>query len=492
MQDMQVDISMLVETKLDTAKQYVRSRLKEDATQSFGHKDAFKLNAHSTPIKADKSRKPGGILQLTTGHHQGRIMDQGKDEFGRWVYTTYRCKGESPRTVITTYQVVKTDPYTSGPTTYATQLFGLYTKEGRQEPHNLRKHHANDLVSFVQDLQSKGHLVMVAGDFNTDLGEEEGGLDHLCSECNLIDPILTTHGAANFSTYNRGKNILDYILIDPELLPTIVRCGYEAFHAHVISDHRGVYIDVDTDLFFGDDPQVLVRKQARDIISTKAHQIGPYFDNKHQHLEDHNWFEQIKTLQQHMRDNIPNHTLAEQLYDRLLTACIYAGKRLPKYRDAPYSPELVRLRTIKDLLNTVYSHMTTNIDLSDQIENIRNKLDSVGYDLPTSVEECKKAQRQATKDFTTAMKEELKNKPLRKAHLKQLIKDAREKEDKKLVKALKHIQRAEDSNTIFDKLRIIRNKVPSGGLKHFLVPENPQQKSQGVSTLEASGCPRRN
>ncbi|CAB9507378.1 expressed unknown protein [Seminavis robusta] len=49
------------------------------------------------------------------------------------------------------------------------------------------------------------------------------------------------------------------------------------------------------------------------------------------------------------------------------------------------------------------------------------------------------------------------------------------KGDKKLVKALKHIQRAEDSNTIFDKLRIIRNKIPSGGLKHLLVPENPNE-----------------
>ncbi|CAB9531021.1 unknown protein [Seminavis robusta] len=115
---------------------------------------------------------------------------------------------------------------------------------------------------------------MVAGDFNTDLGEEKRGLDHLCSECNLIDPILTTPGAADFSTYNHGKNILDYILIDQELLPTIVRCGYEAFHAHVISDHRGVYIDVDTDLFFGVDPQVLSENKQGTSSVQKLTKLG--------------------------------------------------------------------------------------------------------------------------------------------------------------------------------------------------------------------------
>ena len=467
-----IDFISINEHKVDTTKQYVRERLHKDATDAFGTRRDYRLQAHSTPVRAAKCWKPGGVLQLTTGKHQSWIMDHGKDEFGRWVYTTFRCKGATPRTIITTYQVVDTNPYTSGPTTYATQLFGLYTKSGRDEPHKLRKHHARDLIDFIHHLHSQEHSVIVQGDFNEVLGESPDGFTKLCSECHLVDPITTIHGPQDFATYNRGHKVLDYILVDEELLPSIVRCGYEPFNSNFFSDHRGVYIDVDTDMFFGDQVQ-LAAMQSRDLVSTKQYQIAPYFKHKHQHLEDHNWFEKIQTLRQCIKDENPNHPLAEELYGRLLESCRYAGKRLPKFRDAPYSPELVRLRKINNYLSSVQTQLATGIDMAEQLAKQRRKLGTLQFDLPTSVEACKLAKRQAQKDFKIALKQEIKKRPLRKAHMKQLIKAAKAEGDMKKARLLKHIKRTEESNDVFHKLRNIRNKVPSGGLKHLLVPEDP-------------------
>jgi hypothetical protein len=117
--------------------------------------------------------------------------------------------------------VVDVDPRNVGGTTYANQLLGAYTTMQKPNPENLQKHHSNDLVTFVKQCQRSGEKVIVAGDFNEVIGIETRGMTRLCSECNLRDPILHYHGRRDFSTYNRGSTIIDYILMYESLLLTI-------------------------------------------------------------------------------------------------------------------------------------------------------------------------------------------------------------------------------------------------------------------------------
>ena len=93
--------------------------------------------------------------------------------------------------IITTYQVVQVNPTATGPTTYANQLNAAYTQSNRNQPHNLHHHHATDLVSFVQDCQTAGDLVIAAGDFNKTIGTSTSGLTKLVTECNLVDACLS-------------------------------------------------------------------------------------------------------------------------------------------------------------------------------------------------------------------------------------------------------------------------------------------------------------
>ena len=94
---------------------------------------------------------PGGVLSLVHGGIKGRVLSTTHDMYGQWTATTFRRNCGPPLTIIVTYQVVDVDPQRAGPTTYATQLYALYCKEGRPHPHNLRKHHADDLIACVQD-----------------------------------------------------------------------------------------------------------------------------------------------------------------------------------------------------------------------------------------------------------------------------------------------------------------------------------------------------
>ena len=75
----------------------------------------------------------------------------------------------------------------------------------------LQQHHAQDLVAYVKECQSKGESVIVAGDFNKVMGDSERGFTKLHSECGLLDAVLEKHGDTNFTTYQRGKSVTDYV-----------------------------------------------------------------------------------------------------------------------------------------------------------------------------------------------------------------------------------------------------------------------------------------
>jgi hypothetical protein len=160
--DMEIDIGLFAETKLDTNQPAAMKRLHDTARNVFGQ-GCYKMEATTTPVPSAGLYKPGGIMALTIGDTIGRIFQGGRDELGRWCHLTYRRSNGPPITIITTYQVCDTEPTTAGPTTYATQLCSLYHRQNRDNPANLRKHHADDLIEFVQACRSRGEWIVVAG-----------------------------------------------------------------------------------------------------------------------------------------------------------------------------------------------------------------------------------------------------------------------------------------------------------------------------------------
>ena len=467
---MQVDLVMACEHKLDTTHRAVEKKMVADAAAVYEKRHTFDIQVNSSPINSGSQRKPGGVLQMVRGPMKGAIQSTHKDKYGRWVSHTFKRVGQGPVTIITTYQAVNTAPKSAGPTTYITQLYSQYYEEGRSDPHKIRQHHATDLTRYIQNLQTQQHSIVLAGDFNEALADAEGrGMSYLCNQCSLVDPILNKFGITEFTTYNRGTKVIDYILISQDLLGAVSRCGYEAYQSNIISDHRGVYMDVFTNVFFGDSIPKL-KDNSRDVVSTKVHQVEPYFTVKGEQLEHHKWFEQIPLIQKAMADNTPNGDLADKLYDRLNQASLCSANKLPKYRQAPYSPELVKLRNIKNFLRTLYTQYTTHYDMTEELEETKSKLFEMEYPIPPNPEDCKKAISKADAEFRKALREELQKRPKRQAHLEACIETARALGQTKKVKALIQIKRAEELSGLYRKLRAVRGLKKGSGLSHLLVP----------------------
>jgi hypothetical protein len=300
---MEVDIAMACEHKLDTNFSGVMSGLQAGADRHMG-RGTTRIIAGSTQADHQSQYKPGGTLIVTIGPVSGRVMKKTVDKAGRWTAVTLRRHQAPPLTIICTYQVVDVDPTPKnfGQQTYATQLYAHYSEMGYTHPEKLRKHHAKDLLDFVSSCQKAGESVILAGDLNEVLGEERGALTALITKCNLVDVVATHHLAANFNTYQRGRRIIDYCLMDQDLAAMVTACGYEPFSAHIISDHRGLFIDFSTSHLFGNSIQPLAPMHLRDISTKRIHQIPQYFQHKDQFLNDAEWHDNIDSL--HLRSAI--------------------------------------------------------------------------------------------------------------------------------------------------------------------------------------------
>ena len=488
-QQLDLDISLWAEHNLDSRKPWVNDTLHTTARKHFGL-GSYDIQTVSTPVNSHSSYKPGGVMSFIQGPTRGRILERGQDPLGRWVYIKLRRNQGPPLVIIVTYQVVHTDPTKSGPTTYATQLYAQYLAQDRPQPHKLRYHHSEDFVHLVKQFQSRGELVIVAGDLNEVLGSSNSGMTRLFHDCRLVDPIMYRHGHNDFTTYQRGSKVLDYILVDPALLPLIAFTGYEPFGNHIISNHRGVYLDIDTARCFGSTIQPLLPIQLRDISSRRSHQIAPYFKHKKQHLEDHAWFKQIRTLQHNMNHGQPNNKLAEKLYARLITASQVSGKQLKRFPPAPYSPTIARLRQIRRFLKLELTQYKTGVDLSAQLRTTRAKLGNISHPIPATQRECEQMLLMVTRKLRNAIAKESTTTNLREQHQTTLIDKYTMEGNTKMANRIRGMQRAEEVSRVFQHCRAARNLTHEGGLSYLLVPANPQDNPKTCKEWKRVDCPK--
>jgi hypothetical protein len=61
------------------------------------------------------------------------------------------------------------------------------------------------------------------------LGQERGAMTKLVTECNLIDVVANRHLATDFNTYQRGRRVIDYCLLDQDLSGMVAACGTISF-----------------------------------------------------------------------------------------------------------------------------------------------------------------------------------------------------------------------------------------------------------------------
>lgn len=98
-----------------------------------------------------------------------------------------------------------------------------------------------DLTKFIHQLQAQGDSILLSGNFN-EIMDDGTGMQMLARETGLIDIFELIHGTKTEpTTYLRGKQQIDYILLSNNLIPSIKYCRYRAYHMMFQSDHCGMW-----------------------------------------------------------------------------------------------------------------------------------------------------------------------------------------------------------------------------------------------------------
>jgi hypothetical protein len=73
------------------------------------------------------------------------------------------------------------------------------------------------------------------------------------------------HSIPDPATYARGNTRIDYPLASLEVFQAVDNCGYEPFNEHYLGDHRGYFIDFNSQKLFGNELNHLAALPFRDL-----------------------------------------------------------------------------------------------------------------------------------------------------------------------------------------------------------------------------------
>ena len=111
---------------------------------------------------------------------------------------------------------------------------------------NPRKAFIHDLDKFVGTIRAAGNGVLLLGDFNEDLYNNNSGMKQIQSNNHLVDILWKECAVDQFSTRLNGSKRIDYILCDHWVSDCVVAACYEPFKLRNKGDHRTMLIDFDS------------------------------------------------------------------------------------------------------------------------------------------------------------------------------------------------------------------------------------------------------
>jgi hypothetical protein len=464
---MQADIVLGTEHNLDARKYYVRKKCYETCRRhsTVGH---YKLQMSSTSIKAATLYKPGGTLLLARGNCVARILDGSDDAMGRWSYIRMAARGNRVVSIITAYQpcVVRGNP--KGKFTVHAQQSSLLRQANMTDlKPNPRKYFRRDLTTLLKRLKAQGDDLIVMGDFNEVLGNDPAGMSKICRELDLSDIMKMRHGTSDEpATYARGTKRLDYVLMSERCAISVRQCGYEPFNHRLFSDHRGMFVDLDMALLFGNLDNVLASMTYRDFKAGDPQAVSEYLQGIENYLLEHNFYARMQRLSDSPEND---HLLAEALDKDLTRACLSASKRCRKMRLTPWSPKVIKARDTVNILKRLLGMYRTKVNMTQSIAKLRSKA-SRRRTLPTNAAACSLALREAQGLLKTIVRAAAAH---RRDHLENLAEICALREDKAKSKILKQLIQAEDIKAMYAKIRALRKNQSRQGITKLEVPLNP-------------------
>ena len=105
-------------------------------------------------------------------------------------------------------------------------------------------------MCYIKTLTLKdSDMLLLMMDANETLGQEAEGIINIIQNGGLVN-LFTLHKCTTcvIPTFIKGTRRINYMFGTSNLIPYIAQCGYLPFHEGIISDHRGMFLDLNQSL----------------------------------------------------------------------------------------------------------------------------------------------------------------------------------------------------------------------------------------------------
>ena len=303
MMDMQVDIFGITEANLD----FHNKKVKDDFIQRGQFFDSYMKMAVSSSLQTvgQSPFKMGGTVTGVNGCWSGRIERKGSDKLGRWSYVSLRTKKCKLINVITFYLPGKPSKNKGESTIYSQmELDVLQQKRRLSDP---RKELLKDLKTFINKEHEKGNKNILMGDANDNVGKATSDIRKFLDEVEMEPTYYVRHGndAILPATHDRGTTCIDFIATTIGLPDgTIKKAGYAPFYTNIYTDHRGIYVDLDTTKLFNSTRPDTTRSIYKRFTTQQIPKCNRYLKKLEELLEGAKMFKLIDTLESELREMV--------------------------------------------------------------------------------------------------------------------------------------------------------------------------------------------
>lgn len=382
MSSLHVDIACFSELNTNTNKYSIRKQMETICQRQFNHSRLVMASSNS---QTTHDYKPGGTAIMVCNETISNIKSHTRDRMGRWTSMSLSTNTSRSIRIISAYQVCHGQP--TGNTSAAAQQRAMLISEQCIANDITRPHPRQAFISnpqaFILQIQEAEEDVLLVGDFNEEINAPSSGMEQLASTCGLADVFAVRLGSSHIpATYQRGTKRLDYALATPSLRSHIRAAGYDPFGYRIPSDHRGMYIDFDTEAVFRHTITPLTSAVRRGFSSKSPGVVNQYVTAKMQYLNDHRFFSRLRHL---LAQDAPNDDLAESLDRDFQRASFHVARKCSRKKCTPWSPQLAEIWATLHYYRLARSALQTSANLLPAIHRLQNKWNHLPKDIPTDI-----------------------------------------------------------------------------------------------------------
>jgi hypothetical protein len=470
--DTQVDVIGYAETNIN----WTPSIIKEAKQGMLRHYNKCVLSVSGSTDHTTYTGQAGGTVTMITNNITGRITQNLSDTtgLGRWSGIRLRCYNSKHLSIITAY-CPNVDTKYGTDTCYQQQYRILQTKS--KSPPKPRDTFFADISQFINQLQYDNDDVILQCDANTDIGSQE--MLDLINSTNLVS--LAPNYPIGFSTFMRGKRVIDHMFGTSYISQNVCQIGITAFHDNAwITDHRALFMDLHTNAIFGGKLDH-IEAMPRNLKSNNHPRIQTFLHNIN---EQHTIDEILHQLQQ-IQTSITWGETERSHFNRLdaifTSTLVTAEAQLKPQKPTPWSPTLHTAHLIYTYWRKHNSAKVNNINITHQLQDIYDKVGDLVY-FNNKHRHHRMQLRKATANYWSCQRNAQANRDIHLATSLQKYDAPHQRQQRQIIK---NIIKAEQKRAMYQQIRALNKpSLTTGGLSHILIANPNNQTVRRIDDIE--------